>query len=198
MGEHAAEHLGALLEAIRAEAEEEAARVMRQAQREALAIADQAQQDAARLEREPVEAQEPQLEAECRRRLAVARMGAADQLRRAREAAFEEALDALRAHLGRLRGQDVFAGIFAALLDEALSALPSATRVLVDPRDLVLAAARIDGRELEPAIETWGGVVITAEDGRAVRNTLEERLANADATLRLELSRIARSGSEGR
>jgi hypothetical protein len=33
-------------------------------------------------------------------------------------------------------------------------------------------------------LDTWGGMELAGDDGRTVRNTLEERLANADLVLR--------------
>ena len=35
-----------------------------------------------------------------------------------------------------------------------------------------------------PSLDTWGGLELAGDDGRTIRNTLEERLANADLLLR--------------
>ena len=40
-----------------------------------------------------------------------------------------------------------------------------------------------------PTLATWGGVELAGDDGRTVRNTLEERLANADHLLRGRFAR---------
>ena len=86
------------------------------------------------------------------------------------------------------------------LLAEALGALPSGRRVLVDPRDEDLArrtAAELHVDLLvEPVLTTWGGVLLDGGEGRVARNTLEERFANAEPALRLALARIAESAVE--
>jgi len=180
-----------LLAALRAEAEQELAHLDIQTRVQARAIAEQARADAERLEREPVVSQEPELQAELQRRLAAARIDAARTLRDAREAGFQEALGALRARLEALRGEPDYPRVFAVLLEEALAALPAARRVRVDPRDERLARAHAPGLVVEPVLETWGGVVAGADDGRMARNTLEERLANAEPRLRMHAGSAA-------
>ena len=44
--------------------------------------------------------------------------------------------------------------------------------------------------EVDASLDTWGGVEVAGADGRRVRNTLEERLARADAELRLTAARL--------
>ena len=74
--------------------------------------------------------------------------------------------------------------LFGALLAEARAALPGATELRVDRRDLSLATPLARGLRVDPALETWGGVELASDDGRVIRNTVEERLANADVLLR--------------
>ena len=73
------------------------------------------------------------------------------------------------------------------LIVESLEALPAATVLRVDARDEVLAAGMLAGRVLQvrAELETAGGVDVSSGDGRAVRNTFEERLANAEPELRM-------------
>lgn len=183
-----------LLAALQAEADDEAAQLDSEARLKAEAVVSAARVDAARLAREPVDVQEPELEAEAARRLAAARLDAARSLRRARERGFENALYALRARLAAVRDEESYAWVFASLVTEAIEALPSIRRVLVDPRDEALAqrtAAELGlGLVIEPALETWGGAVVDDGQGRLARNTLEERLVNAEPVLRLELARL--------
>jgi V/A-type H+-transporting ATPase subunit E len=178
--------IAALLAALRAEAEAELADLDVRTRQQAQAITEQAHVDAERLEREPVLVQEPELQAEVQRRLASARLDAARTLREARETCFGEALGALRKHLAALRAEDRYPAVFAALLREALAALPTATRLRVDPRDERLAAAVAPALAIEPVLETWGGAVVCSDDGRLAHNTIEERLANAEQTLRMQ------------
>ncbi len=192
-----ADGIAELLAALKAEADQEIAQRDAEARQEAQAILEAARADALRLERDPVEAQEPRLRAEAQRRLAEARLDAERRFRQAREESFQEILDALRARLADLRNEGAYPQVFASLLVEACRALPSGRRVLVDPRDEALARRTASelGLDLtiEPALETWGGVVLDGGEGRTARNTLEERLANAESALRLVLAKLADS-----
>ena len=67
--------------------------------------------------------------------------------------------------------------------------MPAASLLRVDPRDGQFARA-IAGElgleiEVEPGHETLGGVEVAAGDGLTVRNTLDERLRNAEPALRV-------------
>lgn len=201
MAEPESTGIPALLAAIKAEADQELAQLDTQAHLQAEALVDGARADAERLEREPVDLQEPDLAREAARRLAAARLDAQNRVRQVREEAFQDALAALRARLTTVREEPGYAQMLASLVAEAVEALPSGKRLLVDPRDEDLArrtAAELDLELLvEPTLQTWGGVVLDGGEGRVVRNTLEERLANAEPSLRLELARIAASASGG-
>ncbi len=103
-------------------------------------------------------------------------------LRAAREDAFASLLVGVGEALGALRSSDAYAAHFAALLAESRAALPDARGLRIDPRDQDLAPAG------EPALDTWGGLELAGDDGRTLRNTLEERLANAEPLLRRRFS----------
>ncbi len=191
MTEQAGHGIAELLAALEADADEELARLDDETRREVQALLDLARADAARLERDPVSAQEGALQAEAARRRAAARLDANRMLREAREQSLQEGLAGLRARLASFRDEEVYPKVLGTLLREAREALPVAARVLVDPRDAELARRLADGLALEPVLEVWGGVVLESDDGRLVRNTLEERLTNAEPALRVELARIA-------
>ena len=80
-----------------------------------------------------------------------------------------------------------------ALLRESVTALPAAAVLRVDPRDDRMAADLLGelGAELEIAatLETAGGVELARGEDRVVRNTVEERFANAEPALRLLFGR---------
>jgi vacuolar-type H+-ATPase subunit E/Vma4 len=122
-------------------------------------------------------------------RRAAARLAAAVIVRDAYEACVAVLRGALCDHLEALRETDGYPAVLRALIEESLAALPAASRLRVDPRDAQLARAILDELhvrlELEPGLETIGGVEVAARDGRTVRNTLEERLRNAEARLRV-------------
>ena len=111
-------------------------------------------------------------------------------LREAREDGFRDFLLEVRARLDALRESSGYAATLRALIRESRTALPSAT-LHVDPRDELLVTNLLVelGLEMElhlaAVLETAGGVELTSGDGRTVRNTVEERLANATPSLRL-------------
>ncbi|OFW71334.1 MAG: hypothetical protein A2Y55_05530 [Actinobacteria bacterium RBG_16_68_12] len=191
MTEQAGHGIAELLAALEADADEELARLDDETRREVQALLDLARADAVRLEREPVSSQESELQAEAARRRSAARLDSGRMLREACEQSLQEALAGLRARLASFRDEEAYPKVLGTLLREAREALPVAARVLVDPRDAELARRLADGLALEPVLEVWGGVVLESDDGRLVRNTLEERLTNAEPALRVELARIA-------
>jgi vacuolar-type H+-ATPase subunit E/Vma4 len=176
--------LADLLRAIEADADAERARADRETALEAAAIVARARREAGALETELAAAPEDEARADAEHRRAGARLDASGEVRAAREDAFASLLDGIRAELAALRGTDAYAARFRALLAESRAALPSACALRVDPRDVELAAPLARDLRVEPLLDTWGGVELTSDDGRTVRNTLEERLANAELLLR--------------
>jgi vacuolar-type H+-ATPase subunit E/Vma4 len=176
--------LADLLQAIEADAAAERARASREAAAEAAAIVEQARAQAAELATELAAAPEGEARAEAERMRALARMDASAAVRSAREEAFASLLAAIRAELAALRGAASYPELFRSLLAESLAALPEAHELRVDPRDLDLATTVVDELRVEPTLDTWGGLELACHDGRTIRNTLEERLANAEPLLR--------------
>jgi vacuolar-type H+-ATPase subunit E/Vma4 len=129
------------------------------------------------------------VQAEVEQRRARARLSAAAAVREAREEAFREFLAAVRERLAVLRDGAEYPSVLRALIREGATALAAATVLRVDPRDERLAASLV--RDLDLALDvvavldTAGGVDLASGDGRTVRNTVEERLANAEPALRL-------------
>lgn len=186
--------LNDLLSAIEADAKEERARLDESSRAEAEEILAQARAEAATARAEPVEVQEPELQREAARRIGAARVEAANLLRGARNESFEGLLEEARSHLGSLRGTDRYRDALRALLDEAHAVLPNARVMRVDPADAELASelAGEHGLTVETNLQTAGGIELASEDGRSVRNTFEERLANAEPELRMAYgSRLA-------
>jgi V/A-type H+/Na+-transporting ATPase subunit E len=176
--------LADLLQAIEADAAAERARADREAAAEAKAIVEQARAQAAELAAELAAEPEGEARAEAERTRALARMDASAVVRSAREEAFASLLAGIRAELAALRGTSRYPELFRALLAESRAALPAARRLRVDRRDLDLATPLAGGLRVDPALDTWGGVELVSDDGRIVRNTVEERLATAELLLR--------------
>ena len=126
-------------------------------------------------------------------RRARARLAAAAAVRQARDESFQECLAAVRRRLETVRDSSRYPAVLGALLRESLAALPTATVVRVDPRDERMAADLLAelGVDLEivGALESAGGVELAEGADRVVRNTVEDRLANAETALRLLFGR---------
>jgi vacuolar-type H+-ATPase subunit E/Vma4 len=182
--------LADLLHAIEAEADAERARADRAAAAEAAAIVERARDDADRLEATLSAAPEMEARADAVQLLALARLDASSALRSAREDAFGSLLGGIRETLAALRGTEAYPALLEALLDESRAALPSAHELRVDRRDADLARPLADGLAVEPTLETWGGLELASDDGRTIRNTLEERLANAEPLLRRRFAEL--------
>jgi vacuolar-type H+-ATPase subunit E/Vma4 len=185
--------LSELLAGLKAEADAEEAQLEAETRAEATRIRAAAETEARTLHEEALRAAEAELRLETERRRAKARLAAAATVREAHEEAFRELLDEARLRLESVRASASYPSVLRALLRESLHALPGATEVRVDPRDEPLAADLLAelGVELElvGTLQTAGGVELTRGTDRAVRNTVEERLANAEPALRLLFGR---------
>lgn len=185
--------LSDLLAGLQAEAAAEEAVLEAETRAEVTRIGEEAQAEARLLREQALQADEDELRREAEALRARARLAAAAAVRRAREDAFHELLVEVRARLEALRESASYPALLRALLRESLSALPAATSLRVDPRDKRLAAdlvAELDAElQIVATLETAGGVELTRGDDRAVRNTVEDRLANAEPTLRLLFGR---------
>jgi V/A-type H+/Na+-transporting ATPase subunit E len=185
--------LSDLLAGLQAEAAAEEAALEAETRAEVTRIGEQAQAEARLLREQALQADEDELRREAEALRARARLAAAAAVRRAREDAFDELLVEVRGRLGALRESASYPALLRALLRESLSALPAATSLRVDPRDERLAAdlvAELDAElQIVATLETAGGVELTRGEDRAVRNTVEDRLANAEPTLRLLFGR---------
>ena len=176
--------LSDLLAAIEADARAERELAERRTTADAAVIRAQARQHAGRLQAELSAATEPQALADAEHIRAVARLDAASAVRDAREEAYGSLVAGIGTALGSLRDSSDYPKVFRSLLRESLAALPEALELQVDPRDAELAASVADGLDVVESLDSWGGVELVAEDGRTVRNTLEERLHTADMLLR--------------
>jgi len=185
--------LSDLLAGLQAEAAAEEAALEAETRAEVTRIGEQAQAEARLLREQALQADEDELRREAEALRARARLAAAAAVRRAREDVFHELLVEVRARLEALRESASYPALLRALLRESLSALPAATSLRVDPRDERLAAdlvAELDAElQIVATLETAGGVELTRGEDRAVRNTVEDRLANAEPTLRLLFGR---------
>jgi len=181
--------LSDLLAGLKAEAAAEDAQLDAETRAEANRIDAAAQDEARMLQEQALRAVEDELRAEAETRRARARLAAAAAVRQAHEDAFHEFLAEVHRRLDAVRESPSYPTVLRALLRESLTALPAAGLLRVDPRDERIAADLLVelGANLEIAatLETAGGVELARGADRVVRNTVEERFANAEPALRL-------------
>jgi vacuolar-type H+-ATPase subunit E/Vma4 len=181
--------LGDLLAGLEAEAASDRARREAETRQEADRIVEAARAEARALQEQAALASERELEQEVEQRRAQARLSVAAAVREAREEAFREFVAEVRVRLAALRDGAEYPSVLRALIRESTTALATGSMLRVDPRDERLATdlARELGAELNvvAVLETAGGVELASADGRTVRNTVEERLANTEPALRL-------------
>jgi len=173
-----------LLRAIEAEADEERRLADQKKAASATAIIDAARREAAALQAQLTMAPEAESQAAAERVRALARLEAAGAVRVAREQAYESLLGRVREELTAVRGTAAYPQVFSTLLNESRAALPDAGELRVDRRDTDLARSLAGDLQVVAVLDTWGGLELAGDDGRTIRNTLEERLANADLLLR--------------
>jgi V/A-type H+-transporting ATPase subunit E len=185
--------LSDLLAGLKAEATAEAAELEAETTAEVTRIREEAEAEARLVHEEALRAVEEEGRREAEARLARARRAAAAAVRQAREDSFHECLADVRGRLDALRGGSGYRTVLRALLHESLAALPTASVLRVDPRDERTAAELVAelGVELEivGGLQTAGGLELTSGKDRTVRNTFEDRLANAEPALRLLFGR---------
>jgi hypothetical protein len=120
-------------------------------------------------------------------------------VRAAREAAFLRALERAQRDFRALRGSRAYAATLEALAREAAEAI-GADLVRIDARDAALAkslARRLSVRvEVDPALATDCGAVARDPASREARNTVEDRLARAEARLRAATAGLFRPGED--
>lgn len=181
--------LSKLLAGLEAEAAAEQVRLETEAREQAARIVEDARTEARALEDEASRAGESDLQREAEQRRARARLEMQAALRGAREEEFQHLLAEVRARLAGLREQAGYRASLRALIGESLAALPGATVLRVDPHDEQPAAdlvAELNANlRIVAELGTAGGVELASDDGRTVRNTVEERLANAEPAVRL-------------
>jgi vacuolar-type H+-ATPase subunit E/Vma4 len=178
-----------LLRAIEDEAASERAAAERASALEAAAVVARARERATEVEAEQAAAALRPARAEAERELALARLAAAGTIRAAREEAFASVLADIRTRLGSVRDSDTYPQRLRALVNESRAALPAARELRVDPRDVELARSIAGELSVVATLDTAGGVELVGDDGRTVRNTFEERLANAEPLLRRRFAR---------
>ncbi|MCS6843089.1 MAG: V-type ATP synthase subunit E [Caldilineales bacterium] len=184
-----------LLAAIEQETAQEIGRIEAESHRAAQEILAQAHARSQEIEAEALAAAERALRGDAARLVVQSRIQATRSVMHAREAIYRRAVQQTEAELAAARSRPDYPALLAALLAEAIAALPrevvdgpdAGLVVYCDPRDAPSVQALLAGRRatVAPSLTTWGGVDVATADQRIVaRNTLEARLARAEPHLR--------------
>lgn len=189
-----------ILEALAAEGQAEVSRIEQEAEEQAGAILNQGEAEAIQIREEHIAAIKPRIESERAQRINAARLAAQRVELEARESLVEAAFDAACEELAGVRESPTYPPLLEALMDEVFEELGTDVRLAVDPQDAGLVEGVLDRRglelDIEPALDTWGGVVGHSSDGRlTVDNTLETRLEQARRRLRGEVAAVFESRS---
>ena len=185
--------LNDILEAIRADAADEATELRHKAKREIEAIRTQGADLAERLRLEAATARDEETADAARVIRNRARLEVSRRLRTSREAVYQSALTQVEARLASLREDDRYPRLFAGLVEEARQALPAGNVLRIDPRDKQLAERLLEADSrltLEASLSTWGGVELGTEDGRRSLNPIEARLERAGPHLRQTVAEL--------
>ncbi len=175
-----------IIEAIERETAEEIAAIEAAAQRRAAEIRARGAAEAAEIEAEAASARASEAEMGADRIRNRARRDAERQLQTARNAIVAELFDGVRHRLAGLRGSQGYDEALVQLVVEARAALPEATVLRVGTADEALAHALFGDHDVQIVadLDTWCGGRVECSDGRAVDNTIEQRLTRADPHMR--------------
>jgi vacuolar-type H+-ATPase subunit E/Vma4 len=177
-----------ILATLNRESADEVAQVSAHAEAAVTEIMKTAHEEAARVERAAASARDVRLAAEAEVVRSHALLNVDRRLRETREALYQEVLSRARDRLARHRRDAGYRVTLRALLSECLAFLPEGSVVRTDPRDVDLVRELLHDLELaaevEPSLDTWGGIEMGDGSGAAVRNTLEQRFDRASAELR--------------
>ena len=181
--------LGEILQAIERDAADRISEIENEAERRSSIVIEQAEGEAAHRREIAAHAMDNRTTREVDRIVNQAHLIADRTMRAARESLYSEAREMMLKRLAEQRVGAGYPALVERLLDEALAVLPTARFVRCDPRDAELIESTLQRMRrpelaVQPELTTIGGLDVSTNDGRAIRNTFEARLAKAEPHLR--------------
>lgn len=192
--------LAEILDSLRREGDEEIARIVAETEAAVADLMQSARDRAKEAESAAAKARDDALANDSDVIRHRAELHVVRRLQEAREVVFQEILGRARDRLSRYRGDPGYPATLQALWKECLTFLGTVEVVMADPRDVELLEGMLDrpnAIDIQPTLESWGGVVAHDGKGVLVRNTLEERLGRAEADLRRRIGRLVPGLGEG-
>lgn len=172
-----------IFRALEEQADEEVEEILRVAKAQAASIEAEGREEAARITESRVGTAEEAVRARANKAVNAARLEARRALASVREAAVDRVFTDAAAQLAATRGSAEYVAVFAALAEEALTGVEGECEMHVVPGDAELAAKVVASLGAQacvvvPTLESIGGLTVTYDGGRVVRqNTFESRLA---------------------
>lgn len=172
-----------IFRALEEQADGEVAEILRVAKAQAASIESEGREEAERITAMRVGAAEETVRAKANKTVNAARLEARRNLAAVREAAVDRVFADAAVKLAETRNSAEYATVFKGLAEEALAGVEGACELHVAPADADLAAKVVASLgaascTVVPTLETIGGLTVTYNDGRVVRqNTFESRLA---------------------
>lgn len=181
--------LADILAAIERDGDERVREIEAGAAQKAAALVDHAVAEAAARRTSAAHALDDRTRREVDRIINQARLAADREMRAARESLYREGREMMLRRLEEQRLGAGYGALLQRLLEEGLAVLPTARFVRCDPRDsdlveTMLETLRRPELSVQPELSTIGGLDVATNDGRAVRNSFEARLAKAEPHLR--------------
>lgn len=183
-----------ILRALEEQAQAECEEILTEAKEHAEHIVREGEQEAARIRE--VHARQVEQNAQKRSARAVnsARLEAKARVSKIKGAALEDVFQKAAEQLGTVRGAPEYPQVFHQLAREALADAQGDMSIHVDPADVDLATRTMADMGVSAQvlgdIQSAGGLVVELDEGRIVRrNTFEDRLARARASLQADAAK---------
>ncbi|GAB4284187.1 MAG: hypothetical protein Kow0067_05830 [Coriobacteriia bacterium] len=184
-----------IFKALEEQAEAECDQIRRAAEAQAKAIKAEAKQEAERIKEQRLKAVNEVVETKTGKTLNAARLDVKKALAAVRESTVEAVFEDAQKKLAALRSSKEYEDVFTRLVQEAVKNVDGECVLLVDPADKAVAEKVVGtlgmSCEVDPSIETIGGVVVSSDGGRVNRrNTFESRLEKAKGIAQAKIAEI--------
>jgi vacuolar-type H+-ATPase subunit E/Vma4 len=171
-----------IFRALEEQADAEVNEILRVAKAQAKSIEKEAKEEADRIVTSRVAAAEEIVRSRANKSVNAARLEVRRNLASVREAAVDRVFGDAAGRLAEMRGTPQYEAIFTALAKEAFEGVESACELHVIPADKALAEKVAKECAVPctvvPTLEAIGGLTVTYDEGRIVRqNSFESRLA---------------------
>jgi vacuolar-type H+-ATPase subunit E/Vma4 len=173
-----------IFKALEEQADSEVNHILHVATVQSDAVEHEARDEAERITGAKIEAADHAVRSKATKAVNAARLQVERDLAKVRDEAVDAVFADAKSRLAAMRGTAEYERIFAALAKEALTGMDGACEVLVAPEDADLAAKTVAAlgvdAKVSPTLDTIGGLVVSAHEGRVVRrNTFESRMLKA-------------------